>query len=501
MKPLILPREAHTLSRKSIDPEALRVLYGLHRAGYRGYLCGGGVRDLLVGMAPKDFDVATDAEPQQVRKVFRNCRIIGRRFRLAHVFFTDKIVEVSTFRRRAVEADGEADLLIRDDNVFGTPEEDAHRRDFTINGLFYDIGSFAIVDYVSGLADIRERVIRSIGEPSVRFREDPVRMLRAVKLAARLNFAIDAADWEAIRGHAGEILKSAAPRLLDELLKILRGGAAARTFRLMEESGLMDALLPELCAFLEEARAKETGADFDFYRVLEALDEMKELDLRLDNAVFMAALLAPWLVPPRVALGRDAVKRLLDRMEPLQQRLAIGKRDSQNIRNVLVLHHRIRWQDAGKKRPSLPALIRRRALPMAIDLSHVVARSRGEQLSPELAKLRDQSGVLWDPQGNRVALLPGESDDLLDRAPRRRKRRRAPARTDGAKRAPKPAPQPEAGPEKYAMVPPAFSLPADAGGPQAAGTDPPRKRRRRRGGRRRRRGGDAPLPEDGHGAP
>src|SRR6188472_3129941 len=221
VEPRVIPREQHTLSRRDVDPDALKVLYRLRQGDHIAYLVGGSVRDLLLGRRPKDFDIGTSAHPYQVKKLFRNCWIIGRRFRLAHVKFGPKTIEVATFRRlvEASEltpeieaADAIADprgavadavdessngnrpsqaRLIHRDNTYGTPEEDAFRRDFTVNALFYDIGTFAIIDYVGGLEDLERRLIRCIGDPSVRFIEDPVRMLRAVVLAARLQFTID----------------------------------------------------------------------------------------------------------------------------------------------------------------------------------------------------------------------------------------------------------------------------------------------------------------------
>jgi hypothetical protein len=191
--PRILPRSQHNLSRSLIDPDAVKVMYRLVRHGYKAYLVGGSVRDLLLGRIPKDFDVATDARPAEIRRLFRNCRVIGRRFRIVHVFFRgNKIIEVSTFRRNPEDGgqqDGETeDLARKGDNAFGEPHEDAFRRDFTINGLFYDISTFSILDYVGGIDDLRIGVIRTIGDPDERFREDPVRMLRAVRHAARTGF-------------------------------------------------------------------------------------------------------------------------------------------------------------------------------------------------------------------------------------------------------------------------------------------------------------------------
>src|SRR6188508_2270233 len=218
----VLSRPEHAVSRKDIDPDALKVLYRLKNHGFLAYLVGGGVRDLLLSRKPKDFDIGTNAHPQQIKKLFRNCFVIGRRFRLCHIRFGRKVVEVSTFRRQAPAEEG--DPLIKRDNTFGSPEEDAFRRDFTVNALFYDIATFSVIDYVSGLEDLTNRLIRTIGDPEVRFREDPVRMLRAVALAARLGFTIHRDTLEAVRFLRGEIMKSSPARILDELYKILRQG-------------------------------------------------------------------------------------------------------------------------------------------------------------------------------------------------------------------------------------------------------------------------------------
>src|SRR5687768_14530766 len=226
VEPTIVPRSAHPISRRQIDPDALKVLYRLHEHNYVAYLVGGSVRDLLLDRRPKDFDIGTSAHPHQVKKLFRNCWIIGRRFRLAHVKFGPKTIEVATFRRMvsaeelaAAEAhaaegipleahsDETPDRLVHRDNTFGTPEEDAFRRDFTVNALFYDIGTFSIIDYTGGLQDLKDGVVRSIGDPVERLQEDPVRMLRAVAMAARLGFRIDSPIDEAIAAHRTDIAR------------------------------------------------------------------------------------------------------------------------------------------------------------------------------------------------------------------------------------------------------------------------------------------------------
>src|SRR5215831_14869359 len=247
-----------SLDRAAIDPDADRVVRKLTRAGYKAYLVGGCVRDLLVQRTPKDFDVATSATPNEIKSSFRNSRIIGRRFRLAHVFFGSKIIETSTFRANPRDED-DHDLLIRRDNVFGTETEDARRRDFTINGLFYDVEREEVIDHVGGLADLDARRIRTIGDPDIRFQEDPVRILRAIKFAARLDFGFEPGTWQALLRWRGEIAKCAPPRLLEEIHRLMRGGAARRSFELLVETGVLAVLSPYLAGLLEGDGAPATA--------------------------------------------------------------------------------------------------------------------------------------------------------------------------------------------------------------------------------------------------
>ncbi|OOG61503.1 poly(A) polymerase [Rhodanobacter sp. B04] len=244
----IIPRDQHGISRKNISKAALRVLYRLNEAGYAAYLVGGAVRDLLLGLQPKDFDVATDATPDDVKRLFRNCRLIGRRFRLAHVVFGPEIIEVATFRGLGEEG-GEGDRHIVDgrivrDNIWGTIEEDAVRRDFRVNALYYDISDFSVRDYVGGMQDLEDRVLRLIGDPVTRYREDPVRMLRAARLAAKLDMRIDAAAMAPFES-IGPLLAEAAPaRLFDESLKMFLSGNGLKSFRMLEQCGLLKFLFP-----------------------------------------------------------------------------------------------------------------------------------------------------------------------------------------------------------------------------------------------------------------
>jgi tRNA nucleotidyltransferase/poly(A) polymerase len=246
-----------------IDSDADRVVRKLARAGFKAYLVGGCVRDLLVGKTPKDFDVATSATPNEVRNTFRNCRIIGRRFRLAHVFFGDKIIETSTFRANPRDDDeDEGELLIRRDNVFGTETEDARRRDFTINGLFYDVEKQQVIDHVDGLADLNAGLIRTIGDPDIRFQEDPIRMLRALKFAARLGFSFETRTFEALLRWRGEISKCAPPRVLEEIYRVLRGGAARRSFELLVETDVLAVMSPQLAALVQGSGAAVKPTEF-----------------------------------------------------------------------------------------------------------------------------------------------------------------------------------------------------------------------------------------------
>ncbi len=243
----VIPRDQHRISRKDISSGALRVLYRLNEAGYAAHLVGGAVRDLLLGGHPKDFDVATNATPEDVKRLFRNCRLIGRRFRLAHVVFGQEIVEVATFRGSSDDGSGDRHVVdgrILRDNVYGTIEEDAIRRDFTVNALYYDIADFSVRDYVGGYEDLDARVLRLIGDPVQRYREDPVRMLRAVRLAAKLEFAI-ATDAREPFAELGDLLLHAPPaRLFDESLKMLLAGNGLKSFRALEQSGLLGDVFP-----------------------------------------------------------------------------------------------------------------------------------------------------------------------------------------------------------------------------------------------------------------
>ena len=301
-EPVIVPRAEHPISRRDIDPDALKVLYRLHESGYIAYLVGGSVRDLLLSRRPKDFDIGTSAHPYQVKKLFRNCWIIGRRFRLAHVRFGEKTIEVATFRRN-IPAGSEAeappaphapDPPSDHDNTFGTSEEDAFRRDFTINALFYDIGNYSIIDYVGGLQDLKDGIIRSIGDPNVRFEEDPVRMLRAIVMASRLGFKIDEPIVEAIRTHRGLMATASPARLIEEYYKILRSGYAETTFRALAEHRLLDPVTPEIQRGAKNQAMWDSLAALDGYR-----RRFEAAPASLRNPVLLGTVLIPLGLMPR----------------------------------------------------------------------------------------------------------------------------------------------------------------------------------------------------------
>jgi poly(A) polymerase len=420
-EPLVVPRDAHTLSRRLIDPDALKVLYRLHEHGYVAYLVGGSVRDLLLGRRPKDFDIGTSAHPYEVKKLFRNCWIIGRRFRLAHVRFGLKTIEVATFRRQvtaeeiaAAEAAAEAaahpaatddetppERLIHRDNTFGTAEEDAFRRDFTINALFYDISTFSLIDYTGGLEDLRTGLVRCIGDPTVRFQEDPVRMLRAVAMAARLDFQIDPPIDAAIAAHRDEIGKAAPARLIEEFYKLLRTGSAEKAFRLMGERRLLESIAPEL----------QRGADDRLWQSLARLDahrrQFDEPPATLTNAILLGSLLVPIDHPLRAPLPPGPP---VDdpRKEP---RLSLGmlplaRRDVEHLRHILQLQRRL--LDTSATPRARQALLHRGSFKDALTWLEIHGGA------PEVV----------DSWKTLAAAGPAAHDDSRDQPRRRRRRRR-----------------------------------------------------------------------------
>ena len=387
-----------------IDPDAVKVMRRLVKGGYEAYLVGGGVRDLLVGKAPKDFDVATSARPDDVRRLFRNSRIIGRRFRLVHVLFGGgKVIETATFRRAPQQEDGDSDdLLIRTDNVFGEADQDATRRDFTINALFYDLENQVVLDWVGGMPDIERRTVHTIGIPSVRFREDPVRILRAIKFSARLDFGISPEVYDAMVECRAALARAAKPRLFEELLKLLRSGAAHRAFWLLWEIGLLDVLLPELSTYLADQPEDEDT----FWRLLDEVDRLtRERGRALDDVVLVSVLLAE---PLKEACqgARDRVEAAYRFLEAIVDRLNVPRRIAEPVRRVIAILPRLEGGRAVRaSRTSL--------YPAAVEVAGLYARARGEELDGDMPEPAPAAGT-----------GAGAAADPLAPARRRRRRRR-----------------------------------------------------------------------------
>jgi len=323
-----VPPSGGEIDPSKLDLDALKVVRRLLQHGHQAYFVGGCVRDLLLGKKPKDFDIATSAHPGEVRSIFRNCRLIGRRFRLAHVYFKGgKVVEVSTFRANPselesvaalqpadpetapgalpeeAESEAEEDLLITQDNVFGTVDQDARRRDFTINGLFYDVDAGAVVDYVRGRRDLDERFIRTIGNPEIRLREDPVRLLRAVRFACKLDFDFEPRTYAAMEGAVEDLPRCAPPRLLEETFKLIRGGVASPAFKLLSALDALRLLLPPIHQFLQQHSADSQSA---FYTYTDALDRRtRSSGPPLEDAILLAVLLYPLSRAAPVASEED----------------------------------------------------------------------------------------------------------------------------------------------------------------------------------------------------
>ncbi|UJF19642.1 polynucleotide adenylyltransferase PcnB [Vibrio sp. SS-MA-C1-2] len=292
----IFPRDQHCVSRKNISDNALKVLFRLHKAGYQAYLVGGGVRDLLLELPPKDFDIATNATPDEIKKLFRNCRLIGRRFRLAHILFGREVIEVATLRghhdsdklAQQVSSQSDEGMLLRD-NVYGSIDEDAERRDFTINAMYYDIADYSIRDYAGGIADLEQGIIRLIGDPDVRYREDPVRMLRAVRFAAKLDMTIAARTADPIPHLASLLHEIPAARLFEESSKLLQSGHGVATYQLLRQYQLFEPLFPQVHQYLTEDGQSETEQIINI--ALASTDKRINQGLRVNPAFMFAALL------------------------------------------------------------------------------------------------------------------------------------------------------------------------------------------------------------------
>ncbi|WP_082065181.1 polynucleotide adenylyltransferase PcnB [Xanthomonas sp. MUS 060] len=436
--PCVIPRDQHTISRKDISPNALRVLYRLREAGFGAYLVGGAVRDLLVQWQPKDFDVATDATPEQVKQLFRNCRLIGRRFRLAHVVYGREIIEVATFRANVDDGSGDRELdngrLVRD-NVYGSIEDDALRRDFTCNALYYAIEDFSVRDYTGGFEDVQARLMKLIGDPEQRYREDPVRMLRAVRLAAKLGFQIDAGTAEPIPRLAGLLAEAAPARLFEEVLKLFLSGHGVASFEGLERYGLLAALFPESTAALHSNRS---GA---LRRML--IDGLRNTDTRVANeepvspAFLFALLLWPAYCRALMTLQKqgmqteEAQRRAADRVTLHQlATVALPRRFSLPMQEIWLLQSRF----TSRHRKRVIRTLSHPRFRAAFDFL-IVRQSASDEHTADIAywrELQQQPGYAPPPRGldpeidyvgDELALAPPADSEETPKRRRRRRRR------------------------------------------------------------------------------
>jgi len=409
----IIPFEEHGLPIEKVDHHALYVMEKLASAGFVAYLVGGSVRDLLLDEKPKDFDISTSAKPEEIKALFRNSILIGRRFRLAHIRFGRKVLEVSTFRA----GDPENDELILRDNQWGYPEEDALRRDFTINGLFYDPANQTIIDYVGGYEDIKKKYLRTIGQPFVRFKQDPVRMLRLLKFQARFGFEADPDDLIALVECRAEIVKSSSARVLEEMLRMLESGAAKPFMELLAHHGILGHLIPEIAHFLE--KEKEGG---DIYAYLEEIDLIFQdtQSEKLERPVLLSSLTYP-LLHKRLQthfLERDHTPHLgqiqdhsLDLIsEIFQGFFTLSRRLKVSMHNILIGQYRLTpFKKRGKGRRRVP-----KGSDFGLALKFLNLRSC---LEPGLQKVYEE----W----NEVYAVVREEDPPSDRPKKRRRRKRS----------------------------------------------------------------------------
>jgi poly(A) polymerase len=444
--PRILPRAEHPISRDFIDKNALKVLYRLHHAGYRALLVGGSVRDLMLGRQPKDFDIATDAKPNEIRRVFRNARIIGRRFRLAHILFPEGVVEVTTFRRdptpdeqaRAAGVAGEGaaserDLLITSDNTFGTPEQDAYRRDFTVNALYYDIADFSVVDYVGGIDDLQQGLIRAIGDPNVRFQEDPVRMVRACEFAARLDCTIEFETQRAIEKWRGEIRRASPARMAEEVVQLLKCGHAGRALQWMADLGKLEILLPEAYAMVA---ARERGIG-DFGNIVTVVDHWRKGGRELSDAVVLACLLVPGVLLRREEIEQSTKKPITrKRLEtvveeivaPFVGRFAFSNQRTEQLNAAILSFSRM--CEPGYSAAERVRFAHRASFADGLDLFRILVESTGEGhealaewvAAGERAQRSPRAATAEPARGGRPAAGTG-GRPAGKSAPRRRRRR------------------------------------------------------------------------------
>ncbi|MBN1258013.1 MAG: polynucleotide adenylyltransferase PcnB [Planctomycetes bacterium] len=477
-KPVIRTRAQHAISRKNISEHALKVLSRLQSSGHIAYLVGGSVRDLLLGINPKDFDVSTDAHPQQIKRLFRNCWLIGRRFRLAHIKFGGTIIETSTFRKIPLQAaengEPDEDLLVRDDNTFGTPEEDAFRRDFTINGLFYDLSTFSVIDYVGGLKDLDKKLIHSIGDPQIRFREDPIRMLRAVRFATRLNFKLEKKTHQAILDLAEEITKAAPARLVEEFYKFFSYGAGEEAIKLLHDLGLLQHVIPTLDEYL--GTADKQGQE-RYWSYLRKFDQGNKHKYSVDLPMAFSLLLYPLIYDQAVATEGEHLRlshSAHEILEGIVKTLIVPRRIRESI--GLIFSAQDRFMAKRKRRFNRQKFMSRRFFADALELYGLAVEI--ESLDPEpLQKWRHLYNEFKKSGGVEEAESDPRNRQPKRRSPRSHRGRRRPEKVqveEGQAEEPK-----KTQPKKLEEKP----------------SGKPRKRRpRRRGGRRREAGTLTAMP-------
>ena len=483
IKPTIIPRKEHSVSRKWISPNAVRVLYKLKEHGYYAYLVGGGVRDLLLGREPKDFDIATDATPNEVKKVFRNCRLIGRRFRLAHIHFHNDIVEVATFRSMVsdepeiIEAApmidqamdlAEPELLVQEesvppvteaaaaapetkprpprmlkteggmilrDNVFGTPEEDALRRDFTVNALFYSIADYSVIDYVGGMQDLRNGLIRIIGDPLVRFTEDPVRMVRAVRFAALLGFEIEAETYRAMLALKDQVALASPARMYEEVLKLFLLGEGEKTYQLLRKTGLFGVIFPQLDQWVDTE--KDGYPHIWIGKALEWVDACVQAGRTVPPHILFGLMFGQY-IEEKAAQYRSSGVSALDAMtkavsEVLAdqvQRVQIPKKISLTMRDMYWNQQRFERRDGKYPR----FFLRRPGFADAFEYLRFTSETTGE---------KKDIRAWWKEFIKSHPLAPGEEKEIQKivekkARPKRRRRRGGKGRHEGQASKPKP---------------------------------------------------------------
>ncbi|MCZ4295253.1 polynucleotide adenylyltransferase PcnB [Vibrio sinaloensis] len=422
----IITRQEHNISRKQISDNALKVLYRLHGAGFDAYLVGGGVRDLLLSQQPKDFDIATNATPEQIRQLFKNCRLIGRRFRLAHIMFGRDIIEVATFRghhqepSKNVSQQSKEGMLLRD-NVYGTIDEDAERRDFTVNAMYYNIGDYSIHDYARGIEDLEDKLIRLIGDPDTRYREDPVRMLRAIRFAVKLDFDIEEDTAAPIEELATLLQEIPAARLYEESLKMLQSGHGLETYHLMREYNLFQQLFPTIAEFFTEDYSSQTEQMLDL--VLDSTDQRIEEGKRINPAFMFAAMLwyplqekAKQLMEKRNLSFYDAIMEASNFVLDDQVRtIAIPRRHTATIREIWQLQLRMPRRN-GKRAFRLMELNKFRA-------GYDFLEMRGEVEQGETAQLAKWWETFQNAGRNMRQAMVADLDASVEGQPKQRRRK------------------------------------------------------------------------------